>query len=61
MGAYEKIRDEKDAIVSIYYGENVTEDEANALKEEFEKRYEGIEASVYSGNQPVYYYYISVE
>ena len=61
FGAYEKIRNDKDAIVSIYYGENVTEEDANAIKEEFEKRYDGIEANVYRGGQPVYYYYISIE
>ena len=59
--AYEKIKEDNDKIVTIYYGSDVTEDTANELKEEFEKKYNNVEVSVYSGGQPVYYYYISVE
>ena len=59
--AYEKIKDENDQVVSIYYGSDKTEEEANKLKEEFEKRYDKVEANIYLGGQPVYYYYISIE
>ena len=61
LGAYEKIKDDKDALVSIYYGEQVDEKEANRIKEEFENKYSNLEVSVYRGDQPVYYYYISIE
>lgn len=59
--AYEKIKEDKDSIVSIYYGEDIKEKDAKKLKEEFEKRYSNVEASVYEGGQQVYYYYISIE
>lgn len=61
FGAYEKIKEDKDSVVSIYYGDSVTEKDANKIKEEFEKRYSNLEVNVYEGNQPVYYYYISIE
>ena len=61
FGAYEKIKEDKDSVVSIYFGDSVTEKDANKIKEEFEKRYSNLEVNVYEGNQPVYYYYISVE
>ena len=61
LGAYEKIKEDTDSIVTIYYGEKVTEEDANKLKEEFEKNYKNLEVGVYEGGQPVYYYYISVE
>ena len=61
LGAYEKIREDKDAVVSIYYGDQVDEKEANRVKEEFESKYSNLDVSVYRGDQPVYYYYISIE
>ena len=61
FGAYEKIKEDKDSVVSIYFGDSVTEKDANKIKDEFAKRYSGLEVNVYEGNQPVYYYYISVE
>ena len=61
LGAYEKIKEDKDAVVSIYYGDQVDEKEANRVKEEFESKYSNLDVSVYRGDQPVYYYYISIE
>ena len=61
FGAYEKIREDKDAVISIYYGSNVSLDDANKIKDEFSKRYPNVEVALYEGGQPVYYYYISVE
>ena len=61
LGAYEKIKDDKDSIVTIYYGMDVSEEDANKVKEELEKKYKNLEVGVYQGGQPVYYYYMSVE
>ena len=61
FGAYEKIREDKDAVISIYYGSDVTLDDANKIKDEFSKRYPNVDVALYEGGQPVYYYYISVE
>ena len=61
LGAYEKIKEDKDSIVSIYYGSDVTEEDAKSIKESLESAYKNLEVSIYQGGQPVYYYYISVE
>lgn len=56
-----KLVDENSAILTLYYGQDVEEEAANLLKEELEKEYDDIEIEVYFGNQPLYYYLISVE
>ena len=61
FGAYEKIKEDKDSVVSIYFGDSVTEKDANKIRDEFAKQYSNLEVNVYEGDQPVYYYYISIE
>ena len=53
--------DEDSAILSIYYGEEMKEDAANAIAEKVEDEYPEIEVEVHYGGQPIYYYVISVE
>ena len=56
-----KMQDEDSEIVSIYYGEGVTEDEAQTLASQLSEELPDLEVEVYSGGQPVYYYIASVE
>lgn len=50
------------SFVTIIYGEGITAEEAEAVCEEVKKRApKTAEVSVLEGNQPVYYYFISVE
>ncbi|MBQ7040334.1 MAG: DAK2 domain-containing protein [Clostridia bacterium] len=51
----------EDAVVSLYYGEDVSEEQAEDMKTSIEKQFPGIDVNVYNGGQPLYYYYISVE
>ncbi len=53
--------DEDAELISIYYGQDVTEDEANALGEELMEEFPDCEVEVYPGGQPIYYYVVSVE
>ena len=53
--------DEDSAILSIYYGEDMKEDDANAIAEKVEAEYPDVEVEVHYGGQPIYYYVISVE
>ena len=53
--------DEESAIICIYYGEEVTEEDANALGAALEEKYPEIEVEIHFGGQPIYYYVISVE
>lgn len=55
------IADEDSELVSLYYGEEVTEDAANTLSEKIAEILPDADVEVYYGGQPVYYYVISVE
>lgn len=57
----ESLVDEDSAIITLFYGEDVTEEEANSFKEILEEKYEDIDIELYYGGQPIYYYLISVE
>lgn len=49
-------------IVTIYYGEGATEDEATKVEELLKEKYgTAVETAVVNGGQPIYYYMISVE
>ena len=48
-------------LISIYYGDEVTEDEANALAEKIGESHPDVDVEVNCGGQPVYYYILSVE
>jgi len=53
--------DEDSAIVTIYYGQDMTEDDANAIAAQIEENHPDVEVEVQFGGQPIYYYLISVE
>lgn len=53
--------DEESAIICIYYGEEVTEEDANVLGAALEEKYPEVEVEIHFGGQPIYYYVISVE
>ena len=53
--------DDDAELVSIYYGADVSEEEAEKLANSLEAEYEDIEFEVQYGGQPVYSYFVSVE
>lgn len=53
-------RDEHE-MITLYYGEGVTEDDANALVEKVTEAYPDCDVDVHFGGQPVYYYMVSLE
>ncbi|MEY8237674.1 DAK2 domain-containing protein [Lachnospiraceae bacterium 66-29] len=53
--------DEDSAIISIYYGEEVQDEEAQQLGKELGEQYPDCEIEVHYGGQPIYYYVVSVE
>ena len=57
----DKMVDEDSAIVSIYYGSDVSEEEASEIAEAIEEKYPDVEVEINNGGQPIYYYVISVE
>ena len=48
-------------LISIYYGEEVTDEEAQALGNKIQEKYDDCDVEVQFGGQPVYYYIISAE
>lgn len=53
--------DGESAIVSIYYGEDVNENAADAIGAKISEDYPDVEVEIHYGGQPIYYYVISVE
>ena len=47
--------------ITVYYGEDAKEEDAEHVSEIFRQRFPDAEVSLVSGGQPVYYYMISVE
>lgn len=56
-----KLVDENSAILTLYFGADVSEEAANELLDELQEEYPDLELEMYNGNQPLYYYLISVE
>ena len=57
----EKAEEKGAEFVTLFYGENVTEEQAAQAEDIFAKHCPGAELSVLPGGQPVYYYIISIE
>lgn len=53
--------DEDSEIVTILYGADISEDEAQKLGQFLEEAYPDLDVEIHSGGQPLYYYIISVE
>ena len=52
---------ENSELISLYYGEEVSEEDANDLAEEVMELYPNLDVEVHYGGQPIYYYVLSVE
>lgn len=57
----DKMVDEDSEIVTIYVGEEGSQDTAESLVAYLEEKYDDIEVEIYQGDQPVYPYLMSVE
>lgn len=53
--------DEESELISIYYGEDMKEAEAEALRAKVEEAFPDCDIELNYGGQPIYYYIISVE
>ena len=57
----ETLVDEDASIISLYFGAEIGEAEANALAKKISETYSGLDVELQFGGQPVYYYLLSVE
>jgi dihydroxyacetone kinase-like predicted kinase len=55
------LADDESELISLYYGEEVSEEDANALADEVMELYPNLDVEVHRGGQPIYYYVLSVE
>ncbi len=53
--------DDSSELISLYYGADVTEEDANALKDLIAEKFNTLDVDIQNGGQPVYYYIVSVE
>ena len=61
LSALDKISASSDELCTIYYGADVTEDDAKKIASAISEKYPSIEVEWHNGGQAVYYYYISIE
>ena len=52
---------DESGIISIYYGEDITDEDAMKLREDLEKEYPLVDIELYHGGQPLYYYIAAIE
>ena len=57
----DKLVIEDSELISLYYGEDISEEDANKLASKIEEKYPDIDVEVNYGGQPIYYYILSVE
>ena len=53
--------DDESELITVYYGKEVTDEEANEFQLELQGKYEELDIQFYKGNQPLYYFLMSVE
>ena len=61
LSSLDKMISPETELVSIYYGEDVKEEDANALRDAVLAAHPNCEVEVQNGGQPVYYYILSAE
>ncbi len=57
----ENLADEHSAVITVFYGSDVSEDDAETLAGRLRTLYPRCDILIHSGGQPLYYYIISVE
>ena len=57
----EHMKEDSQQVITLYYGEDVKEEEAEALCATIAEKYPDCDVDYHSGGQPVYYYIISLE
>ena len=57
----EKIITDEDELITVYYGADVTAEDAEAISADIEEKYDFCDVECHNGGQPLYYYLISVE
>lgn len=57
----DKLLDDEIVNITLFYGQDVQEEEANKLQQKLEDKYDECDVTMIKGNQPVYYYILSMD
>lgn len=57
----DKMIDEDSELITLFYGKDVSEEEVNEFVSKLEDKYDDLDIQCYEGNQPLYYFLMSVE
>ena len=61
LNVLEEMVDEDSGMISVYYGEDTTPEDAEKMKNDIAEKFDDLEVDVRYGGQPIYYYILSVE
>lgn len=61
LDAIKNTIDQNSEILSVYYGSDVSEQDAEEIVEVISEMFPELEIDIYSGGQPIYYYVFSIE
>lgn len=57
----EDMIDDECELITVYYGEDVSDEDAGKFENELQSKYEELDVQFYKGNQPLYYFLMSAE
>ena len=60
-GLIDDMLDEDSGLLTVYYGEDISKEQAEELVSKINEKHDDVEIDVHFGGQPIYYYIISVE
>lgn len=61
LSLIKKMKNEEHEMITLYYGEDVTEEDAKALADKVADKFPECDVDFHYGGQPVYYYMVSLE
>lgn len=57
----DKLKDNGQSLINLYYGKDVSEEDATALSQKISEKYPDCDVELYYGGQDIYYYIVSME
>lgn len=61
LALVDKLKDSSHEIITLYYGKDVAEEDAEALAEKLAEKFPDCDVDYHFGGQPIYYYLVSLE
>ena len=61
LSLIDRLKDASHEIITLYYGQDVSEEEAAALAQQVAEKYPDCDVDFHNGGQPIYYYIVSLE